>query len=95
MWNSGYCSLSDHRPPPHDDYNHIIICIEYWLGVVSYFAFSAIGVAGNLVSILVFSERSMANTYNTYLKLLAYSDWLFVFNCFTESLIDISRGPLY
>ena len=30
----------------------------------------------------------MANTFNTYLKLLAYINFSFVFFCFVEALID-------
>jgi hypothetical protein len=69
--------------------------ISYWFGVVLYFILCLVGIAGNLVSVLVFSDRSMANTFNTYLKLLAYVNFSYVFFCFVEALIDLTNSAQF
>ena len=39
----------------------INILIEYWLGVFGYFVLSLVGMVANVLTVLVLSERSMAN----------------------------------
>ena len=53
--------------------------IEFWLGVVAYFALSLVGMVANVLAVLVLSEKSMANVRihmaNAYQRLLAYMNF--------------------
>ena len=55
------------------------ILIEFWLGVVAYFALSLVGMVANVLAVLVLSEKSMANVRihmaNAYQRLLAYMNF--------------------
>lgn len=75
--------------------SEVVVSMEFWLGGVIYSIVTFLGIVGNIVSIIVFTDRHMINCFNKLLMTLAFFDLFYLIFCELECLSAICVEDFY